>query len=229
MTMYQEFIPQGPNRTPSPTSKIDRTQILDPKDFWRDPMTCPDWPALTGNMRYDGARGKAGAEARLNAIGVHLNRGEGALRMPTPDEREKQFAATFRRTGAPWHAMGIVNLSPLGMMVENDAHLMAEACHIRGYLRKLEIVEAREADAAKERKLAEARQTLAEYRRDVPDEIEEYERLAEAAARHKQRIEDERAFDRSRAIRDHVATLHSAAVRAAHTLGLGVPDAPAIL
>lgn len=228
--MYQQF-PMGPERKPAPSTRMDRTRILDPKDIWRDPMACPDWPALTGNMRYDGVRGKTGAEARLETIGHYLNRGEGALRVPTEDEREAQFAVTFRRSGsfANWHAMGIHNLSPLGMMAEADAMLMVEACHIRGYLRKLEAAAQRDADVVQERKLAEARHTLAEYRRTVPAEIEEHDGLAEAVARHKQRIEDERAFDRSRAIRDHVATLHSAAVQAAHTLGLGVPDAPEML
>ncbi len=219
----------GPNRTPEPSTKVDRTQILDPKDYWRDPATCPDWPALTGTQRYDGPRGKAGAEQRLQTIGQYLNRGPGALRVPTPDERDQHFAATFRRTGSPWHHMGMNELSPAGRFVEAEAELMAEACHLRGYLRKLEMKAAADEKAAAEYRLSSARNTLDDYRRGAPTEIAEIEALAEAVARHKQREEDERAVSRRYALIQSLNARHSAAVSAAHTLGLSVPDAPEVL
>ena len=217
----------GPN--PTPTHKIDRRLILDPKDFWPDALKCPDWPALGPNEVHPGRIGKLGAEQRLETIGLHLNRGDGELRVPTQDERDDVFARTFRRVpnnNPRWQRIGIRNLSPLGMMVESHAELMVEACHIRGYLRKLEAAEKRAVEQAEEHRKAEARRTLADYRAQATAEIAEIKSLAEAAARHCQRIEDERAFARSQMLRDHVETLHSAAVRAAHTLGLGVPDAP---
>lgn len=220
-------IPVGPARTPAPTTKIDRTQILDPREYYRDPLACPDWPVVGPNQGYDGQRGRAGAEARLQAIGLYLNRGEGALRAPTDDEREQVFAATFRRSGSVWYYMGINNLSPLGMMVESDAQLMAEACHLRGYLRKLDVQEKAAAEDAEARRKNEARRTLDEYRRTVADQIAEIESLNEAVARHKQAMEDEAAVPRQYGLRQRLDANYRAAVNAAHTLGLGVPDAPA--
>ena len=111
-------------------------------------------------------------------------------------------------------------------MAENDAMLMVEACHLRGYLRKLDDAAVRDAEAAEQRKLADARRTLERYRADVPARIAEIDSLAEAAARHQQRIDDERAVLRTQELRRHLRETHSAAVIAAHTLGLGVPDAP---
>ncbi|WP_293875876.1 hypothetical protein [Sphingomonas sp. UBA978] len=227
--MFHQFIPPGPNTVPEPSTKIDRTQILDPKDYWRDPATCPDWPALTGTQRYDGPRGKVGAEQRLQAIGQYLNRGPGTLRAPTPDERDQHFSATFRRTGSPWHHLGLNELSPLGRMVEGEAELMAEACHLRGYLRKLEVKAAASAEADEHRRLSEARRTLDEYRFAAAADVAEIEALAEAVARHQQREEDEKAVARTYSIRQQLSARHSAAVQAAHTLGLGVPDAPEVL
>ncbi|MBB4099784.1 hypothetical protein [Sphingomonas kyeonggiensis] len=227
--MYQQHIPVGPDAGKAPTSKIDRTQLLDPAQYWPDATKCPDWPLLTGTMRYDGERGQRGAERRLETIGQYLNRAPGELRSPTAEEREEAFAKMFRRTGSNWHALGILNLSPLGMMVEAEAGLIVEACHLRGYLRKLQVAADHAVEAARRAKQAEARRTLEDYRATAPAEIEEFRSLAEAVARHQQRLDDERAFDRSRALRQHVETLHSAAVQAAHTLGLGVPDAPDFL
>ncbi|RDE06232.1 hypothetical protein [Sphingomonas aracearum] len=206
------------------TEKLDRTLVLDPNTYWPDAMTCPDWPVVGPNQGYDGQRGKEGAENRLEAIGRYLNRGDGKLRRPTEEERADEFARTFRRLGPSFDA-----LQPLGMMAEADATLMKEACHIRGYLRKLEAKAERDARAAVERKQAEARRVLDEYRTTVPGYVEEIESLAEAVARHNQRLEDEKAVRRTQMLRDHAETLHTAAVSAAHALGLSVPDAPAIL
>lgn len=224
--MYQQFGTIGPDKAPATTTRVDRTQILDPKDYWRDPASCPDWPVLGPNSRYVGPRGKAGAEARLELIGQYLNRGTGTLRAPTEEEREQQFAATFRRSGSPWYHWGINNLSPLGMAVEGTAELMAEACHLRGYLRKLAAVEAREVEAVEDGKLRTARRTLEDYRATVAGDIEAIEALTEAVARHEQRLADEKAVSQRYGLRQQLTARHSAAVHAAHVLGLGVPDAP---
>ena len=226
--MLHQSIPRGPAPAVSAKSLPDRTCILDPKEFWPNERACPDWPALTANGCYDGQRGKAGAEARLAAIGQHLNRAAKSVHAPTSDERTAEFARTFRRSGTfyNWPSIGIFNLSPLGMLAENEAMLMVEACHIRGYLRKLEAAAKRDEDAAEQRKQAEARRTLEDYRATVPGLVDEIGSLAEAVARHRQREADEIAVSRDRMLRDQVDTLHSQAIRAAHTLGLGVPDAP---
>ncbi|MFC3440756.1 hypothetical protein ACFOKF_06000 [Sphingobium rhizovicinum] len=223
--MYQQFIPQGPTPTP-PATIIDRTAIFDPAEFWPNAMDCPDWPHLTGNLRYDGPRGKVGAEGRLQNIGAYLNRGR-ELRKPSEEERAQEVARLFRRSGGHWYALGITNLSPAGVLAETEACLIVEACHLRGYLRKLEAQAVQAEEAKARRKLADARHTLAQYRATVPAEVEEIKALSEAVARHKQRLEDERAVARSQMLRDHVATMLSAAVSAAHTLGEEAPAHPA--
>lgn len=229
--MYMQNIPMGPDKAPAPTAKPDRTNILDPKEFWPDILQCPDWPVVGITQSFDGQRGKAGAEARLETIGLHLNRGATSLRAPTADERLDEFARTFRRNGTNmrWYAIGINNLTALGMMAEADADLMVEACHLRAYIRKVEAVAIRDAERAADQRKSEARRALEEYRATVPGYVEEIASLADAVARHNQRIEDEKAERRTRYLRDHAQTLHSVAVQAAHTLGLGVPDAPQIL
>lgn len=227
--MLQQFMPPGPAAGQTPAPIVDRTQLLSPADYWPNAIDCPDWPQLGPNQGFDGQRGKAGAEARLIAIAFHLNRGAGQVQAPTPQDREAVIGRTFSRgptRNASWQALGIRDLNPLGMMAEDDAKLIVEACHIRGYLRKLEVKAERDAEAAKRQKEAEARRTIEEYRTKGRAAIEEISALAEAAARHQQRVEDEQAFHRTFNLRQHVDTLHSAAVQAAHTLGLSVPDAP---
>lgn len=225
--MYPQFIPQGP--TPqADTVRIDRTQVLDPVEFWPKPLDCPDWPFLTGTMQYDGPRGRRGAEARLEVIGQHLNRGARQLKVPTQAEREYAVAATFKRQNGPWYALGITGLAPLGMMAEREAELMVQACHLRGYLRKLDALAEQEVKAEHQRREHEARHTLAEFRRIVPAEVEELNSLKEAAARHQQRLDDERAASQAHALRQHIDTLHAAAVNAAHKLGLSAPASPLI-
>ncbi|AJA10026.1 hypothetical protein SKP52_15740 [Sphingopyxis fribergensis] len=210
----------------APETVIDRTLILSPKQLWPDLAKCPDWPALRPTERYDGPRGKAGAEARLEAIAQYLNRGPGKLRKPTTDECDSEFSRVFRRSGSTWHHLGINELSALGMMTEGEAGLMVEACHLRGYLLKLETREADEVKAKEQQRLSAARRTLESYRADAPARVEEIASLAEAVARHQQRIDDEAAFQRSAMLRQSMEGWHSQAVAAAHELGLSVPDAP---
>jgi hypothetical protein len=203
---------------------IDRTQVLDPLEFWPKPTDCPDWKVFTG------ITGKRGAEMRLEAIGQALNRGAGKLRSPTEKERLALIAQTFRRSGSDWHQrFGIMGLSSASHMVYEDANLIVEACFLRGYMRKLEVQEDDQKSTVSQQALHRARRTLDNYRDTARPQIEEFHSLAEAAARHQQRLDDEKAFDRSADLRRQVANLHRDAVAAAHTLGLSVPDAPEFL
>lgn len=228
-TMFGKPFPV-PGRSAPPPPAIDMTHVLDPAEFWPDPMNCPDWPLEysdgVSTRRYEGPRGKAGAEMRMQMLGSTLNRGATSLRKPTQEERAAEFARVFKRSGSPFYRYGINDLSARDRLTEDRASLMVDALHVRGYLRKLEATVAREAEAKEQRRLADARRALDEYRKMVPVEIEEINSLAEAVARHQQRLDDERAFGRSRMLREHVGALHSQAVTAAHALGLSVPDAP---
>ena len=222
--MYQETIERGICR-PSGTV-VDRTMTFDPAEVWPDALACPDWPFLVGTMRYEGPRGRYGAEARLEAVAAFLNRGEGRLTAPTGTEREAVIAGTFKRSGGHWAAIGLHNLSPLGRMVEGEAELIVEACHLRGYLRKLDALEAQAAEVKERRELAQARHTLESYDPEVAGELAEFKELANAAARHEQRVTDEIAYRRRHALREHVTVIHSAAASAASRLGVEPPPAP---
>lgn len=226
--MQQQVIPQGPTKVAEMVA-IDRTMIFDPVELWSDPLACPDWPHLPGTMRYDGPRGRHAAEARLERVGQILNRGPGNLKAPTKVEREEVIARFFKRSGGKWHTLGLRDLSPAGVISQDEADMIVEAAHLRGYLRKLDAQAVRETEAREEQRLREARRTLANYRETAPAEIEEIKTLAEAVARHQQRLDDEKAFARSQMLRQHVETLHGAAVMAAHALSLSVPDAPDFL
>lgn len=225
--MYQQFIPQGPTPQPDPVV-IDRTRILDETEYWPNPLACPDWPFLTGAMGYDGPRGRQAAQSRLETIGRYLNRGARQLKVPSPAEREDALISTFKRQNGKWHALGITGLTPLGMMAEQDAELIVEACHLRGYLRKLDAIAEQEVKEEEERRTREARHRLAEFRRVVPAEVEKLNGLKEAAARHQQRLDDEKAFNQVHGLRQHIDALHADAVGAAHRLGLSAPASPLI-
>ena len=220
-----------PGQAAQSHAAIDMTHVLDPAEFWPDPMSCPDWPMEYDDgyskRRYEGPRGKAGAEMRMQMLGSALNRGITNLRKPTQEERAAEFARTFKRAGSPFYRYGINDLAARDRLTEDQARMMVDALHVRGYLRKLEAIEARQEEARKERPRAEARQTLARYRNTVDGSTEEIAALAEAAARHQQRIDDEKAFNRSRMLRQNLETLHANAVTAAHVLGEEAPARPA--
>ncbi|WP_370310220.1 hypothetical protein [Sphingobium abikonense] len=211
---------------------IDRTQILDCKQLWPDPLQCPDWPlewnGPNSSRRYEGERGRRGAESRLEQLGQFLNRGGGNLRAPGDDDRAVEFARIFKAEGDSYHRYGIADLSPLGRNMEGQASLIVEAAHVRGYLRKLDAQEQAQAIADEKRKIAEAQARVDGFARMTADAAEELDALAEAAARHRQRMDDEKAFDRCNAIRQNVRLAHSDASRAAHMLGVTPPALPAL-
>lgn len=213
----------------APETLPDRTRILDPKDYWPDPLKCPDWPQLRQGQVANGIVGKRGAEMQLEGMGQRLNRHGYKLRVPTAADRAQEIARMFRPSGGDWQHLGIANLSVLGIASREDANLIVEACHIRGYLRKLAAQEERAAEAADRQRLANARSTLDNYRAEAPARIENVKALSEAAARHQQRLDDEQAWHNLRGAKQNLDGFYSEAVRAAHELGLHVPDAPEIL
>src|SRR3546814_11144061 len=87
--------------------------------------------------------------------------------------------------------LGLRNLSALDRTTESQAQLIVDAAHVRGYLRKLDAEEARAAEAKDRNERAKAETTLDRWLTSVAEGGKELASLADAAARHKQRIEDE--------------------------------------
>lgn len=213
----------------APETVPDLSQIIDVETLWPNPLDCPDWPHEVNNgysnRRYEGARGKAGAEQRLYQLSYHINRGA-KVHAPSAAERETGVATVFKRGGSAYGLLGIPNLAPLGRTVENLADQIADATHVRGYLRKLAALEVKAADDEKRRKLSDARQRLDAYNTAVLNGLAELADLAEAEARHKQRIEDEKAFHRCVNTRRSLQMGHWEAAQAAATLGVDSPECP---
>ena len=214
-------------------ANIDRTMILDPAELWPDPLDCPDWPYETGTRRYEGLRGRVGAEARLDMLARHLNRGASqdrngglVLRAPTKAERDAMFARTFRREGARWYDLGLIDLAPADRVVEADAGVIVDAAHVRGYLRKLDALEAKAAEDKERREREQAQRAVDGYATALANGRTEIASLAEAVARHEQRIADERAFARAHSLKQTLSMGHFDAVQAARKLGIEPPPAP---
>ena len=178
---------------------IDRTQILDVEKLWPKPSDCPDWPIEIGTRRHEGRRGRAGALDQMERLGQILNRG-GKIHAPTAEEREAAFGRVFAPHGSMFHELGIKNLSALDRTTEDQARLIVQAAHLRGYLRKLDAQDAADAEAKVRRERAEAERTLDGWLTQVSERGKEYAALEAAAARHQQRIDDKKAFDRRREI-----------------------------
>lgn len=220
--MRQDLIARAPETT------MDRTLILDPAELWPDPLSCPDWPIETATRRFEGQRGRAGAEAHLERLGAVLNRG-GKLHKPSAEERAEAFARIFARHGSDFYRYGITDLSALNRTVEEQARVAVDAAHVRGYLRKLDAQEARAAEQAQRRLVEDARKTLDRFNADVAARRAELTELAEAEARHKQREADERAARRCIEIRANLRHAHFPAVQAAGVLGVEAPAMPTFI
>lgn len=211
---------------------LDRTRILDIEKLWPDPLDCPDWPIEFNHghtqRRYNGRKGRDGAVEQLERLGELLNRG-GRLHKPTAEEREDAFNRVFTRGGAsfrPAQELGL-DLSPLDRTTEKQAEMIIQAAHVRGYIRKLDALQARAAEDEKRRKTEAAQKTVDGFAVLVDSSRKELTELAEAEARHRQRIEDERAFARCSDIRKNLMLAHGEARMAAHQLGVEEPPKPA--
>ncbi|MEL7719022.1 hypothetical protein AAG598_03170 [Citromicrobium bathyomarinum] len=210
--------------------KIDRTMVLDPADLWPDIEHCPDWPIVSAqNLQHmQLVTGKVSAEARLDTIGRLLNRNARQLRAPTQTEREAEFDRVFDRGKAPlprWRGLGLW-FGPRKLLTEEDASLIVEAAHLRAYLRKLSTQQVKRAEEAERLEAERAQRTLDGYADHQRRDLAELSNLSEAAARHEQRIADERAFRRVAEIRQSLSRGHDEAAQAARKLGVEPPEAP---
>jgi hypothetical protein len=227
--MLQQLTLKGPAKPPETT--IDRTMTLDPAELWPDPLECPDWPNLdeASLRRTSFIRGRKTAEAQLETLARHFNRGHGQLRAPTEAERADLFARLFTRgptRNSRWLALGITDLNPRGPMVEGEVDSIVEAAHLRAYLRKLDAQEAKEAEEKVQRERERAQRTVDGYVAAQAAGKAELEGLADAVARHEQRLADEQAYRRAGEVRHSLSHGHFEAVQAARELGIAPPAAP---
>lgn len=204
---------------------IDRTQILDIEKLWPTPSDCPDWPFEMGTRRHEGRRGRAGAVEQLERFNIILNR-SGEVHPPSDHEREAAFNRVFIAKGHMFQHLGLRNLSALDRTTEDQARLIVDAAHVRGYLRKLDHLETKAKVDAEAAKIAKARRDLESFDRHVERKRAELAERAEAVARHRQRIEDEKAFLHCRDIRANIGLAHHDAVQAAAVLGVPAPERP---
>jgi hypothetical protein len=213
---------------------IDLSLTLDPADVWPIASDCPDWPMLlTASSVYVGRRGRAGAEEQLRSISSTLNRGR-RVRQPSPEEQAEAASKYFIRgegndNDERLRRLGIDDLRPRSRGRDgDDARLMLEAMHIRGYLRKLDDLAAKEVQDKARRAREQDEQTVEKFRSQVERATAECSALAEAAARHRQRIDDEKAFHRYHELRKNLRAAHYPAEAAARRLGVDEPDLPSI-
>lgn len=215
---------------PAQDAVIDRTLILDPTSLWTDPLDCPDWPIVDplSMQHMTLVTGKAAAEARLTEIALRMNNGSRNLRRPTADECHAEFDRVFDPGKSPmprWHALGL-SFGPRKLLTENEAELIVEAAHLRGYLRKLDAKAKSDAVAKAQAAIERDQRKLSGYVQHLEDSAGELARLHEGAARHRQRIEDERAFRRLNDLQAGLRGAFREACSAAQRLEVDMPAAP---
>ena len=215
---------------------IDLTLTLDPAEFYgADLAGCPAWPVIHP-MNPDPLMIRAGdAEKRIEQIREQLHPGDGPLREPSDAERQSLRERLFteeRPVGfehpdeASWRARhGIGGLIPRDQSQVRRLNLIVEACHVWGFIEKTRLQAERGASAKVTADRARSEQELQRCISSHADYVAEYETIKEAAERHRQRCEDERAFHRSREIlRNVLPGLAKGARDAANDLGVEPPS-----
>ena len=214
---------------------IDLTMALDPAEFYgADLAGCPAWPPIHP-MNPDPLMIRDGdAEKRIGQIRDQLHPGNGPLRAPSASEREALRERLFteeRPVGfehpdeASWRARhGIGGLIPRDQSQLRRLNLIVEACHVWGFIEKSRLQAERGAVAKVDADRARSEHELHRCVSAHADAVAEYQTIKEAAERHRQRCEDERAFHRSHEIlRSLLPGLASGARNAANDLGVEPP------
>lgn len=215
---------------------IDLTLALDPAEFYgADLSGCPAWPVIHP-MNPDPLMIRDGdAEKRIEQIRDQLNPGDTPLRAPTAGERKslrERFFTEEQPVGfehpdeASWRARhGIGGLIPRDQSQVRRLNLIVEACHVWGFIEKTRLQDERGASAKVSSDRARSEQELQRCVSAHADHVAEYETIKEAAERHRQRCEDERAFHRSHEIlRNVLPGLAKGARDAANDLGVEPPS-----
>lgn len=205
---------------------VDLTMVFDPAAVWPDPQACPDW-----SMRGAGERvlcSQADAEDRLLVLHQSLGRGM-PTRLPSPEDLTSVRETYFKEcTGVgPWSlTLGFPGYTWRDHVRESEARLIVEALHLRGYLRKVEVREARQAEsreAAERRHLEEA---VAGYAQRAEGLQARLNGAKAGEARHLQRVADEADAAEAADVRRSLQALHTGAVTGATALGVDPPPTP---
>ncbi|RFC67796.1 hypothetical protein [Mesorhizobium denitrificans] len=204
----------------------DLTQVFDPSDLWPNENDCPDYPIFENEQSrtMNPPFTRQDAMNSLMRIRYTLNKGTEDLRPPSKAEAEEAKARYFK-SGTPtnwrWNNLGLGHLQP-ARLDNDDADLIVTAVHLRGFIRKIDAKLDRKLDERADRERA-ARSALADYAANAPRVKAELDSLAEAAARHQQRMGDEQAFYRTQELRRSLSELQTKATAAAKTLGVDLP------
>ncbi|MFN3824098.1 MAG: hypothetical protein ACK4RN_08980 [Pseudorhodobacter sp.] len=211
------------------TASPDLTMIVDPVTLWPKPEDCP-----VGLFDLDLPQPQA--EAMLASL-VHRCNGGKATRKPTPAECASALAAHFSERNRAisgmwerqWDAMG----GPFPGLAPNNhsglSHDIVRALYLRGHVRRLQHV----ADQSAKRRVADAQRAQAGKVAAFPDHLQNAEAeiaaCTEAAARHAQRMKDERMARGLPHLRFSLEAVWRDACNAAKTIGEPAPPRPTIL
>ncbi len=206
----------------------DLTMIRDPAQVWPDAQDCPDFPVNGRGAEPQPAWSREEAEARLRSLSRKLNP-DGELREPTDEERADLMERYFKKPTPGIAANERMAKQGFPGLVSNrtgEGFQIAEAFHLRGYLRKLADHAASQQKATEQRDQDRLKSTVDTFQQRAKAAQDEAEALAESARRYRQWEADRLAQRRLEAIPDDLARMHRAAVEAASELGIEAPELP---
>lgn len=204
------------------TDHPDLTMTLDPSELWPDPAACPDWPLVpnTFNRAMTAPGSREQAAQRLRDLGRMLDNTD-MVRAPTPAERASLRQRYFRAGSVvnwKWDQLGRTGTAPASPAVEREAQLIADACHLRGYIRRLDEA----AQAEPERAEAARLESLHRRADDAPETLRRLEdqlaALADAEARFLQSQADQRAAALAHDLRHQIDGVRAEAAQARRAL-----------
>ncbi len=214
----------------APAILPDLTLGFDPADIWPDPMDCPPYPRFAKTVTD-----RATLLERLTGAVVTVSGFASEYSKPDPDAVSVFVADHFGPRIARFSDPTCEFLDRMGEPFAgkypdpNKSHramALIEAIHLRGWLRKLETLDAKAKDEERAKAERRARARLDEWEKEVAELTAAIADRAEAEARHRQRVADERAAKANSGARHTLERHHRAAVEAAQVLGIDPPELP---
>lgn len=217
--------------TKVPKAKVvpDLSLTRDPAEIWPKPESCPDFP-LGGHL--GSALSKQDAELRLKRLCATLNGPTNNSRTPTIEEREKielkHFRKPMRGLASPQQerlaGQGFPGLIPIP---GSQGHVIAEALHLRGHIRKLEARETSSQKDIVDTKKKHAERAKARFDSLVEGLEKQIPELLERTKRYTEHLADQQAYHKVMGMRDAIeddARSAQAAAQAAEVDGPRIPD-----